>query len=294
VPSGKDPEATPEPPVVPVSKRGDIWTLGQHRLCCGDATSAEDVERLLDGAKPHLMVTDPPYGVDYDPAWRERKLDTWPRAVGLVQNDDEADWSEAWKLFPGDVAYTWHPAGAKSAEHLMALNKVGFEARMEIIWAKPHFPIGRGNYHVQHEPCWYAVRKGKTAHWQGSRTESTLWQIDNASAFKGSRGEGDERTGHSTQKPIECMKRPIENNSQPGDAVYDPFVGSFTTGVACEMTGRRCYAMEIAEQYVDVGIIRWQELTGKEARLDAPGNPTYAEVRADRTKPARKRKRAPA
>jgi DNA modification methylase len=90
------------------------------------------------------------------------------------------------------------------------------------------------------------------------------------------------------------MKRPIENNSQPGDAVYDPFVGSFTTGVACEMTGRCCYAMEIAEQYVDVGIIRWQELTGKQAHLGAPGNPTYAEVRADRTKPARKRKRAPA
>jgi DNA modification methylase len=284
-PAGKDPEAVPEPLTTPVSKLGDLWVLGQHRLMCGDATSAKDVERLLEGAKPHLMVTDPPYGVDYDPTWRERDLASWkkPISLGLVKNDDESDWSEAWKLFPGDVVYAWHPPGAKSAQHLAALNKAGFEARMQIIWAKQHFPIGRGNYHVQHEPCWYAVRKGKTAHWQGSRTESTLWQIDNACAFKGSRGEGDEQTGHSTQKPVECMRRPIENNSKPGDAVYDPFLGSGTTLIAAEITGRKALGLEIDQGYCDVIVQRWQDLVGKEARHAVSGL-TYAEERDARAK----------
>jgi DNA modification methylase len=280
-----DPEVTPEPPAVPVSMTGDLWLLGKHRLLCGDATSKKDVERLLGKAKPHLMVTDPPYGVEYDPAWRNDRLkDAWtaPVALGAVKGDDKADWSAAWNLFPGDVIYAWNPPGSRQIEHHNALVAAGFEIRMQIIWAKPHFPIGRGNYHVQHEPCWYAVRKGRTAHWNGDRTQSTLWTIDNASAFKGSRGEGDEQTGHGTQKPVECMKRPIENNSRPGDAVYDPFVGSFTTGIACEMTGRQCLAIEIAPEYVDVGVQRWQTYTKKPATLEATGQ-TFDEVAAERS-----------
>jgi hypothetical protein len=208
-PGHTDPDDVPEPPAKPVTRLGDLWLLGRHRLLCGDATNAEDVARVLGGVKPHLMVTDPPYGVNYDPHWRERDVASWtkPQSLGVVVNDDESDWEAAFKLFPGDVIYSWHSPGANSIIFHNFIVASGFEIRMQIIWAKPHFPIGRGNYHVQHEPCWYAVRKGATGHWQGSRTQSTLWQIDNASAFKGSRGEGDEQTGHGTQKPIECMKR---------------------------------------------------------------------------------------
>jgi DNA modification methylase len=267
-----DPDEVPDAPAVPISRRGDIWVLGRHRLLCGDATCAADVALALGGAKPHLMVTDPPYGVDYDPDWRNRadRANGKPygaRAIGLVSNDDRSDWREAWVLFLGDVAYAWHPAGAMQVAHHESLLAAGFEVRMQIIWAKQQFPIGRGNYHVQHEPCWYAVRKGKTAHWQGDRTQSTLWQID-----KPVKSE----TGHGTQKPIECMKRPIENNSQAGDAVYDPFVGSGTTIIAAEMTGRACRAIEIDPTYVDVAVMRWQNFTGKIATLEATGAPFAA------------------
>jgi DNA modification methylase len=158
--------------------------------------------------------------------------------------------------------------------HFEALVATGFEIRMQIIWAKPHFPIGRGNYHVQHEPCWYAVRKGNTAHWQGDRKQTTLWEIANRTAFKGGMdGVEDNWSGHSTQKPVECMRRPIENNSAGGDAVYDPFVGSGTTIIAAEMTGRACRALEINPAYVDVAVLRWQNFTGDVATLEATGYP---------------------
>ena len=256
-----DPDDVPEAPAEPISKLADVWLLGRHRLVCGDATSEVDVSLCLGGVKPHLMVTDPPYGVDYDPDWRNHAVRAdgtfiGALAIGTVTNDTRADWGDAWSLFPGDVAYAWHPAGAMQIDHHRALINAGFDVRMQIIWAKSHYPIGRGNYHVQHEPCWYAVRKGGVAHWSGDRTQSTLWQID-----KPVKSE----TGHSTQKPVECMRRPIENNSSPGQAVYDPFVGSGTTIIAAEMTGRACHAIEISPQYCDVAIQRWQNFTGQQA-----------------------------
>jgi DNA modification methylase len=256
-----DPDEVPEAPTVPITQPGDVWQLGSHRLVCGDATNADDVARTLGGVKPHLMVTDPPYGVDYDPDWRNRadRANGKPygaSAIGLVTNDERADWRGAWALFPGDVVYAWHPPGAMQVDHFAALASAGFDVRMQIIWAKSHFPIGRGNYHVQHEPCWYAVRKRKTAHWSGDRTQSTLWHID-----KPMKSE----TGHSTQKPVECMRRPIENNSSPGQAVYDPFVGSGTTIIAAEMTGRACHVLEIAPAYCDISVERWQNFTGRKA-----------------------------
>jgi DNA modification methylase len=259
-----DPDAAPPLSEHPVSQTGDLWLLGRHRLLCGDSTVATDVERVLAGVEPHLMVTDPPYGVNYDPDWRNRadRANGKPygaRAVGLVQNDDRADWSEAYSLFPGEVAYVWHPPGARQVEFYNSLVASGFDVRMQIIWAKSHFPIGRGNYHVQHEPCWYAVRKGKTGHWSGDRKQTTLWQIP-----KPAKSE----TGHGTQKPVECMKRPIENNSSPGQAVYEPFSGSGTTIIAAEMTGRACHAIELSPDYVDVAVKRWQDFAGKHAVLD--------------------------
>ena len=256
-----DPDDAPEAPAVPVSQPGDVWLLGRHRLVCGDCADADTVAAALNGVTPHLMVTDPPYGVEYDPDWRNRtdRANGKPygaRAVGKPVNDDRSDWSASYSLFPGDVAYVWVPPGPTQYNFWQTLMNSGFDIRMQIIWAKQQFPIGRGNYHVQHEGCLYAVRKNKTAHWTGSRTETTLWQID-----KPVKSE----TGHSTQKPVECMKRPIENNSSPGQAVYEPFSGSGTTIIAAEMTGRACHAIELNPAYVDVAVLRWQAFTGEQA-----------------------------
>jgi DNA modification methylase len=269
-----DPDDVPEAPAHPVAVAGDVWLLGRHRIVCGDSTSADDVAKALNGVKPHLMVTDPPYGVEYDASWRAEVNGDGPnskRAIGKVLNDDRADWREAWALFPGDVAYVWH-ADVFSPVVADSLLASSFEVRALIIWAKPRHTFGRGHYHNMHEPCWYAVRKGKNGHWQGDRKQTTLWQIE-----KNRHNE----TGHSTQKPVECMQRPIENNSSPGQAVYEPFSGSGTTIIACERTGRSCHAIELNPAYVDVAIKRWQDFTGQEATLEGDGR-THAELAAAR------------
>ena len=262
-----DPDDVPDVPEEPTAKMGDVWVLGRHRLMCGDSTVVTDVSALLGDVKPHLMVTDPPYGVDYDPSWRNNvvgapTLKPSDRAMGVVHNDNIADWSEAWALFEGDVAYVWH-AGNKANIVADSLIANDFNIRAQIIWAKNNMVIGRGDYHPKHEPCWYAVRKNKTGHYCGGRKQTTVWEID-----KPLKSE----TGHSTQKPVECMKRPIENNSSVGQAIYEPFSGSGTTIIAGEMTGRAIYAMELNPAYVDVAVKRWEDFTGKTAHLDLQGS----------------------
>jgi DNA modification methylase len=249
-------DEVPEPPAEPITKPGDLWLLGEHRVLCGDSTKAEDVERLMDGKEPRMMVTDPPYGVEYDPAWRAEFNNDGPdskRAVGKVANDDRADWREAWELFSGDVAYVWH-ADAFSPVVAESLIACGFEVRYLIVWAKQRHTFGRGHYHHQHEPCWFVARKGSQAHWIGDRTQTTLWQIDNNRSND---------TGHGTQKPMECMARAIRNHDAP--LIYDPFLGSGTTLIAAEQLGRKCYGMEISPAYCDVIVKRWETLTGKKA-----------------------------
>ena len=227
---------------------------------------------VLAGATPHLMVTDPPYGVEYDPGWREKAgVAGAGYAKGKVLNDDNADWREAWALFPGDVAYVWH-AGLFAGVVGESLIATKFKLRSQIIWDKGQLVMSRGDYHWQHEPWWYAVREGKTGHWAGDRKQVTVWQIE-----KPRKSE----TGHGTQKPVDCMRIPIENNSQPGDAVYEPFSGSGTTIIAAEMTGRSCYAVELNPAYVDVAVRRWQEFTGKDAVLEASGQ-TFEALTAER------------
>jgi DNA modification methylase len=221
MPGLTDPDAIPEVPEEPVSRAGDLWLLGKHRLLCGDSTNATDVERVLDGVSPHLLVSDPPYGVAYQPDWRSKAgVNRNRQKLGTVKNDDRADWREAWALFPGDVAYVWH-AGRFASTVQGSLEAVGFTIRAQIIWAKDRFALSRGNYHWQHEPCLYAVKGA--AHWTGDRSQSTLWQIP---------AREDRGHGHGTQKPVECMRRPILNNSSPGQAVYEPFCGSGTTIIA--------------------------------------------------------------
>ncbi len=271
-----DPDDVPEPEPDPVSRPGDIWELGKHRIICGSSTDKDAVAALLDGAKPHLMVTDPPYGVEYDPEWRTRAgVGGAGTAKGKVLNDDKADWRDAWALFPGDVAYVWH-AGLFAPVVAESLIAARLKPRSQIIWDKGQLVLSRGDYHWQHEPCWYAVREGKTGHWAGDRKQTTVWQID-----KPRKSE----TGHGTQKPIDCMKRPIENNSKPGDAVYEPFSGSGTTIIAAEMTARRCFAVELNPAYVDIAVKRWQEFTGNEAVLVSTGE-TFAQVKSTRSKVA--------
>jgi DNA modification methylase len=280
-PSGLvDEDAVPEPPASPVSRYGDLWKLGDHHLLCGNATLTEDVERLLSGVVPRIMPTDAPYGVNYHPAWRNRAFGESNRSVGEVRHDDQADWRNAWALYPGDIVYLWH-AGIKAGVVIASLEACGFEIRSQIIWAKPHFVVSRGHYHVQHEPCLYAVRKGKTAHWQGDRTQTTLWSISNGLSQGGVRAPENELTGHGTQKPVECMRRPILNHTERGDAVYDPFVGSGSTIIAAETTGRIAYAIDIDPIYIDTAITRWQRFTGRTALLSATGD-TFLEVAQSR------------
>jgi len=262
----------PDTPVVPVSVAGDIWQMGSHRLICGDSTSADVVGRLLGDVKPLLMVTDPPYGVEYDPGWRNKTGASATKRTGKVLNDDRADWREAWSLFPGDVAYVWHGAlhAATVAESLEA---VGFKVRSQIIWAKDRLVLSRGDYHWQHEPCWYAVKKTGKGHWAGDRKQTTLWQIANK--------DQDAETVHGTQKPVECMRRPILNNSSPGQAIYEPFMGSGTTLIAAETTGRVCFGIELNPAYVDVAVERWQQFSGEAAALDGDGR-SFDEIKAAR------------
>ncbi len=272
-----DPDAVPEAPEHPVSVPGDVWLLGRHRLACGDCTDALVVEKALAGVKPHLMVTDPPYGVEYDPKWRvERGVSKSTKKLGAVLNDDRADWREAWALFPGDVFYVWSAPGPLQCVVHDSLIAADMDVRQQIVWAKDRFALGRGHYHYQHEVCWYGVRKNKTAHYNGDRSQSTVWNI---------KARDDEGHGHGTQKPVECMRRPIENNSSPGQAVYEPFSGSGTTIIAAEMTGRACHAIELNAAYVDVAIKRWQEFTGQTATLEGDGR-SFTDVATERCKAA--------
>ena len=252
----------------PVTRQGDMWICNDHRILCGDSTTVDVVAQLLGSAKPSLMVTDPPYGVGYDPDWREHADLGQQRQTGKVTNDDRVDWTAAYGLFPGDVAYVWH-AGVHAVEVARGLESAGFIIRSQIVWKKQHFALSRGDYHWKHEPCWYAVRQGKPSRWMGDRTQSTVWDVDNLNPF-GDNKE-DQPTGHSTQKPVELMRRPLLNNSQRGDSVYDPFLGSGTTLAAAEGTERICYGMEIEPRYVDMAVRRWQDLTGKKAVLACDG-----------------------
>src|SRR6266404_3856397 len=264
-----DPDSVPEVPNQPVTQPGDLWLLGDHRVGCGDSTNSADVAQVLAGTQPHLMVTDPPYGVGYEPSWRSRRtLSGGKLARGEVLNDDRADWREAYALFPGDVAYVWHGAlhGDVVATGLAAC---GLQIRTQIVWAKQHFTLSRGDYHWKHETCWYAVRAGKASHWQSDRTQTTVWEVAGMNPY-GNR-QREQSWGHGTQKPVECMRRPIVNNSRPGQAIYDPFLGSGTSLIAAEMTGRICYGLELNPAYVDVIVRRWQVFTGRAAMHHASG-----------------------
>jgi DNA modification methylase len=289
IPAGRTGEnETPEVQTVVITRAGDVWCLGAHRLLCGDAIDPDDVKLALAGNKPRIMLTDPPYGIDYDPDWRNQRKSLGARghrAIGTVENDQIADWREAWALFPGDVIYVWH-AAMQSGPVQESIAAAGFLPRSQIIWKKSHFAIGRGDYHWMHEACWYAVRKGKPSGWAGDRKQTTIWEIDAPQVAKKPKhadGRDDRALIHSTQKPVECMRRPILNSTEENDLVFDPFLGSGTTLIACQIDARRCVGIEINPAYCDLIVRRWEAFTGAKAMLEETGK-QFDQVARLRTK----------
>ncbi len=243
-----------------ITKLGDLYELGEHRLICGDSTDSDVVNKVMGNNEPILMVTDPPYGVNYDASWRDT-AGKGCGSKGKVKNDDQADWRITYSLFNGSVAYIWH-SGKHSALVSRNLEDCDYEIISQIIWAKQHFALSRGDYHWKHEACWYAVKKGHSHNFKGDRKQTTVWDIANLNAF-GKSKEEDKRTEHSTQKPLECMGRPIQNHTEKGDWIYDPFIGSGTTLIAAEGLGRKCIGIELSPAYCDVIVKRYINFMGK-------------------------------
>jgi DNA modification methylase len=282
----------PPLPDIATSRPGDVWLCGDHRALCGDATSAQDVARLLGERKPRLMVTDPPYGISLDSEWRDRaginkhgpaeasymKRRVEGHTQTTISGDTVADWSHAFELVPSlQVVYVWH-ASVYTREVLDGLLRIGFLYPQQIIWNKGRAVLTRTHYWYGHEPCVYARKKN--APWFGKAGEnSTVWEVASPKFIMG--GSDEEKFDHPTQKPIELMRRPILNHTKLGELVYDPFLGSGTTLAAAELTERVCYGLELDPKYVDVVVLRWQGLTGKQATLEADGR-TFEEIKSER------------
>jgi DNA modification methylase len=285
----------PPLPDVAVTQPGEVWLMDSHRLICGDATSAEDVARLLGNVKPLLMVTDPPYGIELDSEWRDRaglngygpaepsymKHRTVGHTTTRISGDTRADWSEAYALVPSlEAVYVWH-ASVHASEVLAGLLRIGLQYPQQIVWNKGRPVLTRTHYWYQHEPCYY-LRK-KNAPWFGKPGEnSTVWDSPSPKFILG--GSDEQKYDHPAQKPIELMRKPILNHLRRGEPVYDPFLGSGTTLAAAEVTGRVCCGMEIDPNYVDVAVRRWQSLSGKEATLEGDQR-SFARVKSERLAP---------
>ena len=254
-------DEVPEPPADPITKPGDLWLLGDHRLLCGDSTKAEDVDRLMAGAKAKLCQTDPPYGIAY-----VSNAQSKGQATSHVEiENDELDGEKLQAFLEATIKaavpwlvdncafYLWHPmltqgtffAAAAAADILI---------HRQIIWCKPSLVFGRGDYHWQHELCFYGWRKGHRPEFYGERNQTTLWHIGRETS-----------KDHPTAKPVAIWEPPFRNHTKKGDVVYEPFTGSGSQLIAAEQLGRKCYGMEISPAYCDVIVKRWETLTGKKA-----------------------------
>ena len=256
--NAKDDDFNPTPPDEPKSKRGDIYQLGRHRLMCGDSTSAGDVETLAGGVKMDMLLTDPPYGVNYVGKTKDAL-----KIENDAQTDDEllTFLTEAYLaadaiMKPGAVFYIWH-ADSKAGVFRNACANVGWEVRQVLIWVKNSMVLGRQDYQWKHEPCLYGWKDGASHLWASDRKQTTILEFDRPTRNK----------EHPTMKPIPLFDYQIKNNTKGGDAVLDLFGGSGTTIMACEQNGRIGYVMEYDPRYVDVIIKRWEEFTGKKAVL---------------------------
>lgn len=268
--------------------------MGDHRLMVGDATDAAAVSRLLDGAQPTLLVTDPPYGVQLDLTWRDavyNKMGAAERPYMRIEGnrntslsgDTIVDWSPAFELVPSlEVGYVWH-AGAYAAEVAEGLVRIGFEIVAQVIWDKGLFAMGRSWYHWAHEPCWVVRKKGAKARFLGKRNQATIWRVQQrqeahnhpaiccehqATVWRAPSpkmimaGSREDKLDHPAQKPVVLYDIPILNHA--GD-VYDPFGGCGTSVIAAEQQRRRSYVMELEPRYAQIIIERWQAFTGQVA-----------------------------
>lgn len=270
-PAPVEEDEVPEPPKDPITKPGDLWILGRHRLLCGDCRDGDTLARLMRGERYDLLVTDPPYGVSY--AAKNEFLNVIApgnRIQTPIVNDHgtpeemEALWLAAFTAIrqfakPGASYYVTGPQGGDLLLLLLNLRASGFPLRHMLVWAKNNHVLGRSDYHYKHEPIIYGWVEG--AHrYHGGTSETSLWEIDKPHESK----------LHPTMKPVELYARAIRNSSAEGEIVCDPFEGSGTCAVAAEQLFRRCYGLEIDPHYCDVIVERWQNLTGEKARRETP------------------------
>ena len=259
-----DDDAVPEVSETPVSRPGDVWLLGGHRLLCGDATVAASYGTLLDGEPVDMVFTDPPYNVNYANSAKD-KLRGKDRAI---LNDNLGDGFHDF-LLAALTPTIAHCRGAiyvaMSSSELDALQSAfraaGGHWSTFIIWAKNTFTLGRADYQRQYEPILYGWPEGAQRHWCGDRDQGDVWSIK----------KPQKNDLHPTMKPVELVERAIRNSSRPGDVVLDPFGGSGTTLIAAEKSGRLARLIELDPKYVDVIVRRWQDWTGKQATRESDG-----------------------
>lgn len=268
-----------EPPADPVSRPGDLWLLGGHRLLCGDATSIADVQRVMDGERAALVATDPPYLVDYT---GERPNDSgkdWTRDYREIDIEDAEGFFRS--VFTNVLAvlgekaaiYCWH-AHKRSGEIQRIWRDLGILDHQQIVWVKPTAVFGRVYWHFRHEPCMMGWRKGAKPPHDGQHEHDSVWEVD---------WEGKARVvgnSHPTEKPVELFCRPMRKHTRVRDLVFEPFSGSGSQLIAAEQLGRRCRALEISPAFVDVAVRRWQEATGARATLADSGETFEAVAKA--------------
>jgi DNA modification methylase len=271
-----DEDAVPEVPEAPISVAGDLWRLEPHVLLVGDATNAEDVARLMNGAAADLVFTDPPCDVDYE-GYTEEQLKIQGDRMSAEQfcqflAATFGNYRQVVK--PGASLYVCHPSSWQR-EFQNALEAAGFEIRCQIIWAKNTFAWGFGRYKFQHEPIFYCHVAGQTDAWYGDKSQPTLWEENKPAANR----------LHPTMKPVELIERALLNSSKAGSVVADLFGGSGSTLIACERRGRAARLVELDARCADVICRRYQEYTGKQAVLDGDGC-TFEEIARERRKEA--------
>lgn len=263
-----DPDDTPEPPVEPVTRLGDVWVCGQHRVMCGSSLEMTAIERLCGDQRVDMLLTDPPYNVAYTGKTKDALT---------IQNDSMGD--EAFRTFlrdafvtadavmkPGAVFYIWHPQGREGLWFRLACEDAKWNPRQTLIWEKNTLVLGRMDYHGKHEPCLYGWKDGAGHLWASDRKQTTLLKFD-----RPSRSED-----HPTMKPVALFEYQLLNNTKGGDIVLDSFGGSGTTLIAAEKNGRIARIMELDPKYVDVIVKRWEDFTGQKAVLESTGEPFKA------------------